>query len=302
MNTVVLTFPGHLLHTVLCIRSLHKWYPGCDQYDIIVDDVDVACWPTFLSDAEAFFHDNLSRSGITFVITPVSTLTSIAECHCGWWRQQLVKLTLHEILPHEEFFVVDGDVIFDSHCDVHNRLPITERSVPDMMDTLNANYVRNLLGIDQGMLLFDGQPCVTNPIPFRYLTSDLLRDLNLHIKQRFGKNLIELHLAWFLDQTIVAFLDDPMAMAMSEWELIECYRRYVLHQDLPMIDIGSGYPILTHTADFESPTGIFRHGYVRDWQLGQAWFQQQNLQISELLWQRIHNWTTYMEPHRNPII
>jgi hypothetical protein len=217
VNTAVLTFPGHFFQTALCIQSLLRHYPDyTDNITIIADDVQCEPWGSYIGDLRDFYQDR-------FEVIETSTLCKIPDCVAGWWRQQLIKLTLDQILPGHKWFVVDGDVIFRSRCDVAGRVPISRRyDATSRWNQMCVNYVRGVLGTDQGVLHDQDQTVVTSPVPFRCLDRDLLQCLRRHVESRFGSEFVDLHLGWFQDQTIVADIDPPTQWVMSEWELIEC--------------------------------------------------------------------------------
>ena len=156
MHAVVLTFPGHFFQTQLCLRNIRKHYPEiADRITVIADDVQCSPWHDYISDLEADLACDPSIKVIA-----ASTLDKIKDCVAGWWRQQLIKLTLDQIFADDQWFVVDGDVIFHGRCDVRDRVPISTRHDPTARwSQMCVNYVQGVLGIDQGTLC-DGQRTV----------------------------------------------------------------------------------------------------------------------------------------------
>jgi hypothetical protein len=293
VNTVVLTFPGHFFQTILCIQSLLQFYPGqCDTITVIADDVKCEPWSRYVEDLTECLGDQ-------YEVIPVSTLPRIRDCVAGWWRQQLVKLTIDKILPGHEWFVVDGDVLFKSQCNVQGCVPISRRyDATSRWNQMCANYVRGVLGIDQGVLHDQDCAVVTSPIPFRCLDRDLLQALRSHVQSRFGKDFVELHLSWFQDQTIVADIDPPTQWVMSEWELIESFRQKVQNRILPYRDLGSGYQIHVDPNTIEEPNGVFLHSYMRDIAIGPTWFSDQGVCVKDDVWQRATLWHDVREVQR----
>ena len=293
MNTAVLTFPGHFFQTALCIQSLLHYYPECgNNITVIADDVQCEPWSSYVSDIRQYLGDQ-------YPIIPVSTLSRISPCVAGWWRQQLIKLTIDQILPGSQWFVVDGDVIFRSRCNVADCVPISRRYDADSRwSQMCANYVRGVLGTDQGIMHDQDQPVITSPIPFRHLDSKLLRSLREHVESRFGGNFVDLHLGWFQDQTIVADVDPPTRWVMSEWELIECFRQMVLGQQWPYHELGSGYQIDADLHNLHQANGIFLHSYQRDVMIGQNWFESQGIAVKDAVWQQALRWHDVREVQR----
>jgi len=293
VNTVVLTFPGHFFQTALCIQSLLHYYPECtDRITVIADDVQCEPWSGYVSDLRQYLGD-------LYPVMPVSALPQIRDCVAGWWRQQLIKLTIDQILPGTQWFVVDGDVIFRSRCDVQDRVPISRRyDATSRWSQMCINYVRGALGTDQGIMHDQDQPVITSPVPFRHLDRDLLQALRSHVESRFHGNFVDLHLGWFQDQTIVADIDPPTRWVMSEWELIECFRQMVLDQRLPYHELGSGYQTDVDLDTVNGSNGIFLHSYQRDTVIGGTWFRDQGIAVPDPIWQQAQTWHHAREVQR----
>jgi hypothetical protein len=293
VNTAVLTFPGHFFQTALCIQSLLHYYPECtDRITVIADDVQCEPWSGYVSDLRQYLGD-------LYPVMPVSALPQIRDCVAGWWRQQLIKLTIDQILPGTQWFVVDGDVIFRSRCDVQDRVPISRRyDATSRWSQMCINYVRGALGTDQGIMHDQDQPVITSPVPFRHLDRDLLQALRDHVESRFHGNFVDLHLGWFQDQTIVADIDPPTRWVMSEWELIECFRQMVLGQQLPYHELGSGYQTDVDLYKVNGCNGIFLHSYQRDTVIGRSWFRDQGIAVPDPIWQQAQTWHHAREVQR----
>lgn len=288
MHAVILTFPGHFFQTQLCVQSLLKHYPEVIKLSFVLDDVQSSPWSRYRID----FADAVSSK----IYIPSQTLycsdmPKINSCVAGWWRQQLVKLTLDRILPDDEWFVVDGDVIFQSRCEVQNRVPIAKKyDLNNRWNKMCELYVKGVLGTTQGIMLYQDQPVVTSAIPFRYLSRELLSDLRHHVQCRWNNDFVDLHLAWFQDQTIVADIDPPTRWVMSEWELIECFRRLIQQNLLPYQDLGSGYQLDACVPADACQQQIFLHSYQRDPEIGRRWFEDQGLIIDDSTWQQSLCW------------
>lgn len=286
MHAVILTFPGHFFQTCLCVKRLIEHYPEIHKIHFVLDDVQASPWHSYSIDfAAAIF----SLTDVPCEILCVSTLPKIRDCVAGWWRQQLIKLTLDQILPGDAWFVVDGDVIFLSRCEIKDRIPISRRyDETSRWSQMCVNYVKGVLGTDQGIMHDENQAVITSPVPFRYLDRDILQALRSHVESRFGADFVSLHLGWFHDQTIVADIDPPVRWVMSEWELIECFRQIVQNQKLPYHDIGSGYQI---DAEIGRPgRDVFVHSYLRDSSISPLWFAQQGVAVDDHVWNKSLAW------------
>lgn len=298
MDVVSLSFPGHFFQTALSICSINRWYGPIDHHYVILDDLESGPWQDYHCDAETFLRTSCPDSNLVFIFT--SDIPKLDQCLSGWWRQQIVKLTLDKILPGVAWLAVDGDVIFDSFCRYQNIVPISGCTCDGtgILDIFTENYVRSVLGSDQYRVKHQGSYYLTNPVPYRWLTAEFLQKLRHHVEQRFGNDFVDLHIGWFLDQTIVGMHDDMTKWNMSEWELIEIFRRYVLEQELEVVAVGNGYPLDCDTSMIQAPEGIYRHGYVRDSQMGKDWFHQQGLVVDDHLWNQSRAWIQQREPWR----
>lgn len=295
MHAVILTFPGHFFQTHLCVKSLLEYYPEVAKLTFVLDDVQASPWYNYRDDFRDTWQGAIDNP---WQIICCSEVPKIGACVAGWWRQQLVKLTLDRILPDDQWFVVDGDVIFRSRCEVQGRVPISRRYDADSRwNKMCEQYVKGLLGTDQGIMLDQAQPVITSAIPFRFLDRVLLSQLRQHVESRFGGDFVDLHLRWFADQTIVAYIDPPTRWVMSEWEVIECFRQRIQGKILPYQDLGSGYRI-EHIAQVKPGPGIFIHSYKRDTDIGRAWFEDQGLAIPDRIWQSSLDWHHVREVQR----
>ena len=288
MRAVVLSFPGHFFQTLACVRSLGSFYPEIQHISFVLDDIDRDPWHTYPQDFQRCLQQWCDVPHDIFL---TSQLESINQCPAGWWRQQLVKYIMDDIIPGQDWFVVDGDTIFETRCDAQGCVPVTLRHPTESnFSKMSENYVRTLLGIDQGHLEHKGTWVCTNAVPFRHLERDFLHGLRQHVENRFQKDFLALHLDWFQDQSIVADWDPPNRMVMSEWELMECYRKYVLEIDLPVIEMGSGYAASVCREDIVQTHNVFRHAYQWDTEIGAAWFGENSCRVDDAAWERSLQW------------
>lgn len=282
MKVAVLTYPGHFFLTQLCVRCLARWdLYSTAELTILYDDLDLDTWVDFAQDLRQTFPRT------QFVA--YSSLPNIHKVQVGWWRQQLVKLHVDQMLPGDQWFLVDGDVLFDSAIDP--RVIPVSRYRSDDVAIMMANYVRDMLGIDQPYITVDRVPCVTSAIPWRLVDRELLQKLRCHVQHRYPGEVVDVHAAWFQDQTIVAGWPAPTKWIMSEWELIENYRFHVMGTDWPLSVLG-GYD---YDTDLQT-VSTFRHGFVKDQELGTEWFQQQDLEIDPALWAKSRYWWENRRP------
>lgn len=292
MHVVVLSYPGHFYQTQLSVKSLMKFYPETQKITFVLDDIQTDPWPSYVDDHVSAMSKLLS---IPFEVLTTSQMPNIKQCFGGWWRQQLVKLTLDQLVPGDRWFVVDGDVIFQTRSNIENFVPVSFRYQSDQnYSILSCNYVKTLLGISQGNLTCCNTAVGTNPIPFRWLTRALLAGLRAHVESRFGQEFVSLHVAWLKNQTIVADCTPPVKLAMSEWELIECYRRFVLGIKLPFKEVGSGYQLDTDISNLKRDQDVFFHAYLDDAEIDLDWLQRHS-KVDPEIWVRSAEWFQYYQ-------
>lgn len=292
MDAVTLTFPGHFFQTALSIRSIQRFYKPTKHY-VILDDLERGSWDSYVQDARELY-------GPDYVYITTSSIPRMEQTLSGWWRQQLIKLTIDTLIPGDAWLLVDGDVIFESFCPYDGIVPVASHEIDNdgAIEKFTRNYIRSLLGVDQAQIYHDGHPSLTNPVPYRWLARPLLEKLRSHVEQRFGDDFVDLHIRWFHDQTIVGMHEDPTKWSMSEWELIEVFRDQVLGEKLPTDDsMGAGYPIDTDISDLDLSRPTYKHGYIRDSQTTPDWFVKQGIDVSKS-WQHSRRWLETREPWR----
>ena len=283
---------------MLCIRSILTHYQPQKPINLIVDDMDQKTWTSYASDLKHYLAVNFPD--VEFSIKVTSDIPWVHDPNSGWWRQQLIKLCVDRLLPGSEWFVVDGDVIFCEPIMIRDVIPISRRieNLTRPISVLGMNYVRQVLGIEQGHLTENGNYILTNPIPFRVLQAQDLQDLRTHVESRFQKDFCRLHIDWILEQTIVAYEDPPTRMIMTEWELLECFKFYVKQLPHPLIEIGNGYQLDVDLDTLVPETPVYLHSYHRDGEIGAEWFRSQEISVPEEIFAKVYNWSVQHEPYR----
>lgn len=268
--------------TALCIRSIQRFYPYIGKIYVLYDDLAPA-WPGYVDDCRQLY------AGTNF--KPYSHLPGIDQCDVGWWRAQLIKLHVDELLEGHEWFVVDGDVIFDEHVDLTDITPyspwVDQRD--SILDQMVTNYVDHMLGMaDRRVSVRDYRLVITSIIPFRWLDREQLTSLRAHVCQATQqRNMLNYHCALFRNQGIVGYVPEGDKMVMHEWELIEAWNHLHRPNRYRLLMTGSGYQIQMNTIGHPSPR--FRHNSLRDRELGRAWFENQDISLSDDLWAKIMN-------------
>ena len=278
MNVVVLTYPGHFLMTLLCLKSLEKFYSP-DRYYVLYDDLSSPAWPDYVDDCLTHYQFN----NIT-LIPYTQVHPEIKKCDVGWWRQQLIKLCVDLCLPEDQWLVVDGDVIFDEHIDVRGVTPVhlrEEHSSP--ISIMVTRYVETMLKAPR--IKVNGQTAITSSIPFRWLDRTGLVGLRNCVSSNLGLDCITAHVEMFKSCDIVGYDPTASKMVMHEWELIEAYNQLQRSEQFRIVETGSGYHTDSDTT-LMLPGHRFRHSSMMDAQFSQSWFAQQGFVVPDDIWNK----------------
>jgi hypothetical protein len=264
-RVVITTFTGYFFITVLCLQSIKKYLAHL-PIDIVIDDYDLTHWPTYVADCKQYLVDQFPDLDINFVL--FSQLPHVDDAkHGGWFRQQLIKLHLDQLISADHWLSVDADVVFKEY-PATNIIPVT-RTTADAIDTGNRKYVKYMLAVERPYLGHDTEHLCASGVPFRYLSRDLLKYLRQHVEQIHNKNFLQLHIDLMNAGEIVAYDPDHQRMVMSEFQLIEIYRDQFC-KDKFNIQVG---------------TSAFDHDSVKDWHRDRAWFESQGVPVNDQHWQ-----------------
>jgi hypothetical protein len=234
--------------------------------DIIIDDFDLKHWPTYVADCKQYLTEQFPDLDINFVL--FSQLPHVDDAkHGGWFRQQLIKLHLDQLISADHWLSVDADVVFKEY-PATDIIPVTRTSA-DAIDTGNRKYVKRMLAVERPYLGNETEHLCASGAPFRYLSRDLLKYLRQHVEQIHNKNFLQLHIDLMNAGEIVAYDPDQQRMVMSEFQLIEVYRDQFCNDNFA-IKIG---------------TSAFDHDSVKDWHRDRAWFESQGVSITDQYWQ-----------------
>jgi hypothetical protein len=264
-RVVITTFTGYFFITVLCLRSVKKYLSHL-PIDIIIDDYDLTHWPTYVDDCRQYLSTEFPDLTLNFLL--FSQLPNVDDArHGGWFRQQLIKLHLDQLISADHWLSVDADVIFKEYPNL-NTIPVTRTSA-DAIDTGNRLYVKYMLGVERPFLGHDSDHLCASGVPFRWLSRELLTQLRHHVEQIHNKNFLQLHIDLMNSGKIVAFDPNMQRMVMSEFQLIEVFRDQ-FRKDSPVIKVG---------------TSAFDHDSVKDWHRDRSWFESQGVPIHDYHWQ-----------------
>jgi hypothetical protein len=264
---VLTTFPGYYFSQIFSLRSIQQYASGY-PIDIIVDDFDINYWPSYVNDCQNLIQTNFPNLDIVF--HRFSDLPGMERVQTGgWFRQQLVKLQLNNLVQGNNWLVVDADVEFLGQPCI-DKISGMVRPKPDPIDIGNRLYVQHMLDCDQPWVVDEQQYWCLSTVPFRYIPRDLLQQLQNKVENAHQQSLFELHLGLFESNQLVAYDPQSLTMVMSDFQLIEVFRHRYYHTPLP---IG------------QFAVGNFSHSSTKDWQFDRSYFQQRNVSVSNREWE-----------------
>lgn len=273
-RVVVTTFPGYFFSTALCIESIKQYVPNVG-IDLIIDDFELDQWPDYVQDCKTYIQSQFADVDIQFY--QFSQIPTVDRARAGgWFRQQLIKLHLDQIVDTDYWLVIDADVVLKDFPDT-NTIPSLPHP-PDPISIGNRLYVKHMLDTEITWLTAETETeflCVSG-IPIRYLSRDLLVSLRSRVEQIHNQNFLEMHLDLIAQQQLVAFDPSAATMVMSEFQLIEYYRNRCYWQPLPL---------RRGTADFD-------HTSVKDWNFDCDYFK--NISTPDQYWKKL---MTFARPY-----
>lgn len=251
MPLVVFTYPGHFFLTVLTIRSYLEYHEPTEVI-VVADDLSPYAWNTYIKDCQNLYWAP---------VIPFSQIPITKQFNNGWFRQQVAKLHLDQVIDTECWFFTDGDIIFLHSVDLMH----TPYSIPEFTNTSQQqqNYVQKLLKIaNPGIRVNNLLVCVSDP-PFRVMYGQILKQLRDHVGEHITTT----------------------GPGMSEWELIENFRQHVLSEKLNLVRYAPHNILnLDKKLDFFQYQFLTHYGTDRD--LGRDFF---DFEISDRIWQETVN-------------
>lgn len=273
-RVVLTTFPGYFFSTVLCLKSIQQHVPDV-VIDIIVDDFELENWPDYVQDCQDYIGSQCPDQQIQFY--RFSQIHNVNRARAGgWFRQQLIKLHLDQILDTDHWLLIDADVVLKESPDTFSvpTLPALPYP-PDSISIGNRHYVKYMLNTATPWLDVESESEIlcTSVIPIRYISRELLTQLRTRVEHIHNRNFLELHLDLIAQQHIVAFDADANKMVMSEFQLIEYFRNRCYWQPLP---VRQGAPDFSHTS-------------IKDWNLPILHFS--NISVPDVYWKKLLNFS-----------
>lgn len=243
MILVVISYPGHYHITQLAIKQAMKYIDGVTAVYVIWDDRDIPAPSDYI---------------------PMSLVIKIPPHIKGWYKQQIVKLNLHNVFPNEKMVVLDGDVILHS-AKQPNKYFYAPLLGPEIS---NYSLVKEALQIEQFDFL---------ATRFMYVESQWLakiQTLNPNLNQLYQNIAMS---NWSLNGR----------WPLSEWEIIYNYTNNVLCLNKCIKPFE--YQLLK-TNEFESKFNISTD-LVLDGQdnLSKAFYQQNGININSQIWSFAYN-------------
>ena len=259
-RAVVLTYPGHFLLTKLTLKSIKVNLPEIQEITIIADDCSLLAWPGYIDDCIKSYQCH---------VIPVSS-TGMAKVEPGWLRQQMIKMHIDQLIDWPEFFITDGDIIFDSAVP-YDIVPFNYIDFTDI-DLHQSRYVSRMLGIPHRPLKIGDQDAITSNSAFRDTKAKWWNSMRSYIENRFNQSLLDLH------------KDLESLQGVTEWELIESYKINVLKID-PKFGTLFCQEITNPQDQVLGPK--FSTCWCVDRELGYEWWHTQGINLD--LWEILPN-------------
>lgn len=283
-HAAVITFPGHFFMTALCIRSIAQYFPDTVEISVVYDDLGPWTWQDLDQDLRIYYQRQVPDLDIKSI--PFSAWGHhISRVSAGWWRQQLIKMSIDQHIQHDEWLVVDGDIVFESAVPVADIVPV--HCLYDGLDPISRmaeRYTDTLLALQGSRVKrHGGRHCITSSIPFRCLDRDLLVSMRQHVATVWHTDFLALHADLLEQQRIVAWDATGESMVLHEWDLIESWRAHVRPQSREIREIGSGYHVFANVVPGHE---TYRHSSLRDHAVGRAWLEYRGLDIPNDLWHK----------------
>ena len=264
-RVVVTTFPGYFFSTALCLQSINTHVPDI-PIDIVIDDFDLDQWPSYVDDCRQYLSNQFPNLLIEFY--KFSQIQNVNRARAGgWFRQQLIKLHLDQIVSGNNWLLIDADVVLLDSPDL-TTVPVLPQT-PGPIDHGNRCYVQHLLDTASPWLGEEREFLCASGIPIRYISRDLLLKLRQHVESVRGQNFLELHLDSIANEDIVAFDPSGIKPVMSEFQLIEVYRNQYHTCPLPL----------------RCGANNFSHTSIKDWNLSRDHFA--SVPVPDHLWNKV---------------
>lgn len=268
-RAVITTFPGYFFSTILTLQAVYK-YLGKLPVSILIDDFGLDAWPSYVDDFKIYVAQHFDNKHIDYKL--FSDLPNVDSANTGgWFRQQLIKLYLDQLVDNNHWLLIDGDTVLEDTPDIDS-IPLFA-GPGSSVDIGNRKYVEFVLAIDQPYFDTANQWWCASAVPFRYVSRELLTQLRQHVEKMHNKNFLQLHIDLMKQNQLVAFDPDQQRMIMSEFQLMEIYRHRI--QQWSRLRFGSA--------------SAFSHDSVKDWNRAADWFVKQGLLNVDQHWSQCQN-------------
>lgn len=279
-STVIITYPHHFFTTRLCVERLVRHNNITGPFVIVYDDCFNTEYKDYLTDLKSYFGTYFGDYSISY--RPFSAL-GLYHNIPGWLRQQLAKLYLDKLVAGEKWLVIDSDCLLDKPLPL-NKVLATYSDRADELDQKFQNYCNFMLAAHKQVSTNDVRYLTLESCPVRVVTKTLLSNLRQTVELEHTKDFFDLHVE-LINKGQLNAMDS--SLAMSEWNLIESFRKNVMHDDVE-------FETSVHINNALHPESIpatcqFTTFYDSEDALGQAWFESQGIAVDESIWSKIYN-------------
>ena len=287
---VLMSYPGHCLSTLATLKNILDLSGWSVPVHFFIDDQGThwQTWPLdpgdddYLDEFARICRSNFSQQDLVFHRFSDFGFQHIYD---GWLRQQMVKLNLDRFLPGHTWYVSDGDVLCDRLLD-RDEVPFNFVADPShSVNRQNESYIRYFLGLEDARLTYLGRPIFTHAIPCRWIIRDNLVDLRFHSSCLLKNDFNYEHIRLMRAERILGLGPSDDYLSMTEWDLLENYRRSQGHASQFRWWRNRLDPPVDHACD-HAPTfyGTF---FGVDQDLGPQWFETNGVAIDHSIWSKV---------------
>jgi hypothetical protein len=262
-RVIVTVYPGYCFISVLCLRSIFR-YLDQTPLTILIDDFELWRWPSFVDNYKKYILQQFPDHYIEFAC--YSNLNKVNNGNTsGWLRQQLIKLHADYFVPESNILLVDADIILKEYPDTDT---IPARLFPESSTGIGFKlYCKYMLGTEL-RLGSSEENLGSSWAGFRWVSKELLQALRSHVEHVHNQNFLDLHINLMQNKKIVAYDPTGQTMIMTEFEMLELFRKYLWKEPLPL----------------RSSASAFFNDNIEDWKRNSDWFTNQNVHVDSEMW------------------
>lgn len=279
-NIVIIT---HRYHYHICqiaiLLAIEHFHPN--NIAILFDDVEgtQVGWGDIGKNLLNDVKSNVNLKSCKIFALPFSSISMTKNEPAGWIRQQYVKLNLHKILPHDEWLVIDGDVLLNHQIDPWNYCYINSA---DPLHLHHDFFVRYALDLGDKRVLYNNSPVEFSSVPIRLISRKTLTGLENYIQKLHNTDIRGIRDSFTLQKNKEKYLE------LSEYDLIGNYQNFISNDLLPLENLEIYFEPKENIVanwDFLSSKITVLHGYDN---LPIEWYKNFGININQTVWNLLY--------------